>query len=73
MKKMYLSVVAALYSAVLLAQGSTGVDVNVGSNSGGGGFPWMWVVGLILLVVLIVALVGRGGSSTRVEKTVIKD
>ena len=73
MKKVYLSVIAALYSVALLAEGTTGVDVNV-SKSSGGGFPWLWVVGILLFIVLLVALLGgRGGSSTRVEKTVIKE
>ena len=76
MKGISFLVLAALYTAVAQAQGDAGgsVDVNLKTDSGGVS-TWMWVVGAIVFVLLLVALLrGRGGSDTVVEKrTVIKE
>ena len=76
MKQMSLLVLAALYNVAAMAQdgGATSVDVNLKGDSGGG-FSWVWIVGIIVFVVLLIALLGRGGTDRVVEKrtTVIKD
>jgi hypothetical protein len=62
-----------------MAQGGSGADVNVDitktGSTGGGGFPWLWVVGAIVFIVLLIALLGgRGGTDRVVEKkTIIKE
>jgi hypothetical protein len=55
-----------MLSVVAFAQEETKkVDVNISSDSGGGGnffaSPWVWVVGIAVFVLLLVALM-RGGS-----------
>jgi hypothetical protein len=68
MKKVYLTVMLALFSAIMFAQegDSKKIDVNINTNSGGGGHfwgsPWVWVVGAAIFILLLVALT-RGGSS----------
>lgn len=75
MKKIGFSFIAAFISAMAMAQNSdVSVDINKGSS--GGSFPWLWVVGGILFILLLVALLsgGRGGTDRVVEKrTIIKD
>ena len=66
MKKIFLSVFAALASFIALAQEkSAEIDVNV--NKGGGGnwytAPWVWVVGIAVFILLLVALLRGGGRS----------
>lgn len=77
MKRIYFLLVAAFVSAVTMAQTGNAPDVNVDINGPGnsGGFPWLWVVGAIVFIVLLVALLGgRGGTDRVVEKrTVIKE
>ena len=76
MKKVSFLVLAALYNVVAMAQdgaSSTSVDVNL-KGDGGSSFPWMWVVGGLVFVLLLVALLGRGGSRRVVEKkTIVRD
>jgi hypothetical protein len=64
MKKAYLSVLAALLSAVSFAQDKA-TDVNVDINKGGGGnwyaSPWVWIVGVAVFILLLVALTRGGG------------
>ena len=66
MKKAYLSVMAALFSACLWAQDGGGkLDVNINTNNGGGGFwasPWVWIVGAAVFILLLVALARGGGQ-----------
>ena len=67
MKRIYLSFLAALVSAVVMAQESGGgggkVDVNINTNSGGNCYasPWVWVVGAAVFILLLVALTRGGG------------
>jgi uncharacterized protein YdeI (BOF family) len=65
MKKMYLSVMLALVSAMAMAQdgGGKSVDVNINTNKGGGWYtnPIVWVVGAAVFILLLVAL-SRGRS-----------
>jgi hypothetical protein len=65
MKKMYLSVMLALVSAMAMAQdgGGKSVDVNINTDKGGGWYtnPIVWVVGAAVFILLLVAL-SRGRS-----------
>jgi hypothetical protein len=60
-----LTFLALFMSVISFAQDGGGtVDVNIKSDSGGGGFmasPWVWVVGAAVFILLLVALL-RGGS-----------
>lgn len=75
MKRIYFSVLSLFFTALAMAQNSdVSADIHKGSSSGG--FPWLWVVGGLLFIILLVALLsgGRGGSDRVVEKrTIIKD
>lgn len=72
MKRISFIVLSAFTSLLASAQeaSTTNVDVNVK----GGGFPWLWVIGGLVFVVLLVALLS-GGSRDRIveKKTIIKD
>ena len=66
MKQAYLSVLAALLSAITFAQEKS-AEINVDINKGGGGgswyaSPWLWVVGAAVFILLLVALTRGGGS-----------
>jgi hypothetical protein len=54
-----------MISVVALAQETKKVDVDINTDSGGGSnffaSPWVWVVGIAVFVLLLVALM-RGGS-----------
>ena len=78
MKKVYFLVLCAFFSAMAIAQegGTTNVDVNLKSDTGAAGFPWVWVIGGIVFLILLVALLnsGRGGTDRVIEKkTIIRD
>jgi hypothetical protein len=79
MKQFILLLMFAFTSAVVFAQnGGNGgsLDVNITKNDGGGSFPWLWVIGGLVFVVLLVALLsgGRGGRDRIVEKkTIVKE
>jgi hypothetical protein len=72
MKKISFFVVAALYSAMAIAQESANVDVNLKGDSGGG-FNWMWIVGILVFIVLLVVLLNGRGRDKVVHKTIVKD
>lgn len=76
MKRIYFLVLSAFLSAVALAQdgGTTNVDVNLKSD-GGAGFPWLWVIGGLVFVILLVALLGGSRGTDRVihKKTIVKE
>lgn len=65
MRRIYLTVMAALASLLLVAQEkSTEVDINVNKDDGGGSFwgsPVMWIVGAAIFIIVLVA-VSRSGS-----------
>lgn len=65
MKKIFFSIVAALYGTLVLAQEETkkiDIDINTkGSGSNWYASPWVWVVGAAVFILLLVALT-RGGS-----------
>lgn len=63
MKKAILSLLAVLYSAVLLvAQETKKVDIDV--NTKGNNWyasPWVWIVGAAVFILLLVALTRGSG------------
>lgn len=67
MKKIFLSLLFAFYSTLLLAQEGETKNVNIDINTDGGGSwyasPWVWVVGAAVFILLLVALT-RGGRRT---------
>ena len=60
MKKAYLSVMAALVSALTFAQEKAAeLDVNINTDKGGSnwyGSPLVWVIGAAVFILLLVAL-----------------
>jgi len=60
MKKAYLSVIAALVSALTFAQEKAAeLDVNINTDEGGSnwyGSPLVWVIGVAVFILLLVAL-----------------
>ena len=77
MKRIYFLILAAFVSAMAMAQdgGTTNVDVNLKTDGGAAGFPWLWVVGGVVFVLLLVALLSGGRGSDRIveKKTVVKE
>ena len=76
MKRIYFLVLSAFVSAMALAQegGTTNVDVNL-KGDGAAGFPWLWVIGGLVFVILLVALLSGGRGTDRVihKKTIVKE
>ena len=61
MKKAYLSVMAAMISAITFAQEKTAeLDININKDNDGGGSwygsPVAWVIGAAVFILLLVAL-----------------
>jgi uncharacterized membrane protein len=78
MKRIYFLLACTLMTVMAMAQNSGGADVNVDitkTDSSAGGFPWLWVIGAIVFIILLVSLLsGRGGTDRVVEKkTIIKE
>lgn len=77
MKRIYFLILFAFTSAMALAQegGTTKVDVNLKTDGGAAGFPWLWVVGGIVFILLLVALLsgGRGRDTVVHKKTIVKE
>lgn len=79
MKRIYLLILSAFVSAMVFAQeggGTTNVDVNLKTDGDGvAGFPWLWVIGGIVFVLLLVALLSGGRGTDRVvhKKTIVKE
>ena len=67
MKKTFLSIYAALISALAFAQEGGGdgasLDVNVNTDSGGGWYtnPVVWIIGAAVFILLLVALTRGSG------------
>ena len=62
--KLFMSVCSLLLTVATFAQETKKVDVDINTNSGGGSFfasPWVWVVGVAVFILLLVALM-RGGN-----------
>lgn len=63
MKKAILSILAVLYSSVLLIAQDVPEKVNVDVKTGNDNWyasPWVWIVGAAVFILLLVALT-RGG------------
>ncbi|WP_207531930.1 hypothetical protein [Desertivirga arenae] len=77
MKKLNMALTLAFINVMAFAQEKAvdaNVDLNVNDGSGGSSFPWMYLIGAILLIVLLFALLGGRGTDRTVERrTVIKD
>ena len=78
MKRIYFLILSAFVSAMAIAQeggGTTNVDVNLKTDNGAGGFPWLWVIGGIVFVLLLVALLSGGRGTDRIieKKTIVKE
>ncbi len=76
MKRILFMLLFAFTSAVVFAQnggGGADLDVNITKSGGGSNIPWLWIVGGIVLLILIVALARGGGSRSTHRTTVIKD
>jgi uncharacterized membrane protein len=77
MKKLSSALALAFLNAMAFAQEKIGTDINVDINkdSGSGSFPWLYLVGALVLIIIIFALVGgRGGSDRVIErKTIVRD
>lgn len=76
MKRIYFLIMTAFFSVMAMAQEGGGADLDVNitktTDGAGAGFPWLWVVGGIVLLVLLIALLGgRGGTDRVVEKKTI--
>jgi hypothetical protein len=63
--KVILAMMGVMFSVVALAQDTKKVDVDINTDKGGGGSffasPWVWIVGVAVFILLLVALM-RGGS-----------
>ena len=77
MKRMYLAIVLAFLNAAAFAQngGGSDVSVDVTKTTSESSIPWTWIVGgVIVLIVILALLLGRGGSDRIVEKkTIVKE
>lgn len=76
MKRINFFLLSTLMSVMAIAQeGGGDLNVDITKTNSSGGFPWLWVIGAIVVIVLLVALLGgRGGTDRVVEKkTIIRD
>jgi hypothetical protein len=67
LSKAMLTIFSVFLSALTFAQEATkSVDVNISSDNGGGFFAntWVWVVGVAVFILLLVALLRGGGRKT---------
>ena len=61
--KFVLAIATAFVSVVSFAQDTKKVDVDINSGGGGNFFasPWVWIIGVAVFILLLVALM-RGGA-----------
>lgn len=62
--KFVLAIATVFVSVVSFAQETKKVDVDINSGGDGGNFfasPWVWVIGVAVFILLLVALM-RGGA-----------
>jgi fucose permease len=50
---------------------STSVTVTKEQTSDWFSNPWVWIIGAAVFILLLVALLGRGGSSARTDRTTV--
>jgi hypothetical protein len=80
MKKLFASALALVSSAWAIAQEKS-TDINVDINKGGGdnwyASPWVWVLGAVIFIILLLALTSgsrrSSGDRVIVKKTVRRD
>jgi hypothetical protein len=76
MKRIYFFLLFAFASVMAIAQErGADLDVNITQSGEGAGFPWIWVIGGIVFIVLLIALLSGRGRTDRVveKKTIIRD
>ena len=63
-KRPVLAIVSLLMTVVAFAQDKQ-VDVNINTKSGGNWYaqPWVWIVGVAVFILLLVALTRSGSRS----------
>jgi hypothetical protein len=63
-KRPMLALMSLLMTAVAFAQDKQ-VDVDINTNSGGNWYaqPWVWIVGVAVFILLLVALTRSGSRS----------
>lgn len=62
LSKIFLTLLSLFLSFYVFAQETKKIDVDINTNSGGFlGSPWMWVVGIAVFVLLLVALLRGNG------------
>ena len=63
-KRPLLAIVSLFMTVVAFAQDKQ-VDVNINTNSGGNWYaqPWVWIVGVAVFILLLVALTRSGSRS----------
>ena len=63
-KRPMLAIVSLLMTVVAFAQDKQ-VDVNINTDSGGNWYaqPWVWIVGVAVFILLLVALTRSGSRS----------
>ncbi len=61
--KFVMAITVAFISVVSFAQETKKVDVDINSGGGGNFFasPWVWIIGVAVFILLLVALM-RGGA-----------
>ena len=72
MKKFNMTLTLALLSIIAFAQekvdANIDLNINKGTDVSGGGFPWLWIVGAVVLIAVLFAV-----FSGRNNTTIIKD
>ncbi|WP_207428991.1 hypothetical protein [Pedobacter sp. SYSU D00535] len=75
MKKINTAIALAFLNVMAFAQEKVNADVNLDINKGaesGGSFPWIWLVGALVLIILLFALLGgRRGNDRVIERDTI--
>jgi len=61
LNKIILTLCSLFFFVVGFAQDTKKVDVDISTDKGGGGYGpiWLWVVGIAVFILLLVALMGR--------------
>lgn len=77
MKKINSALILMFLNVMAIAQEKTGADVNVDINkdNDGSSFPWLYIIGALVVIILIFALLsgGRGGDRVIERKTIVKE
>lgn len=70
MKRICFFVLSAFLSMMAKAQNSVGMDMNVDITkpNGDGGFLWLWIVGAMAFIMLLLALISDRSINKALEK-----